>query len=260
MHMSALSLDHIAPLQQELENHPIYTDLHSLEDLRLFMSHHVYAVWDFMSLAKYLQNRIAPARLPWTPEGDPALRYFVNQLVLVEESDRLPGADGEPLYISHFEYYLNAMAEIGADTNTPRNFLDRVHADGIELTLESDLVPEPSRRFSQTTFCIINEDKPHLAAAALVVGRERIIPPMFRSFLSKMNIGAKEAPSFHQYLEHHIQLDGDFHTTLSMRLLEMLCADDETRLEEAEAAAEEAICARMRFWDGVHEAITQTHA
>ena len=40
-----------------------------------------------------------------------------------------------------------------------------------------------------------------------------------------------------------------------MRLLATLCADDAQRIEEAEAAAEEAICARIRFWDGVLDAI-----
>lgn len=258
--MTALSLEHIAPLQQELESHPIYTDLHDLADLRLFMSHHVYSVWDFMSLIKYLQHQIAPTQVPWLPTGDPALRYFINQLVMEEESDRLTGNDGEAMYTSHFEHYLKAMEEIGADTRPPREFLDLVRREGVERALESEQVPEPSRRFSQTTFCIINEDKPHLAAAALAVGRERVIPAMFRGFLDRMGIGADTAPGFHQYLQRHIHLDQDFHGPLSMKLLEVLCADDGERLEEAEAAAEEALCARMRFWDGVHEAIQQAHA
>ncbi len=41
-----------------------------------------------------------------------------------------------------------------------------------------------------------------------------------------------------------------------MQLLNALCADDPRRLEEAEeTAAEEALCARIRFWDGVLDAI-----
>jgi hypothetical protein len=40
-----------------------------------------------------------------------------------------------------------------------------------------------------------------------------------------------------------------------MRLLTTLCGDDPRRIEEAEAAAEEALCARIRFWDGVLNAI-----
>jgi hypothetical protein len=34
-----------------------------------------------------------------------------------------------------------------------------------------------------------------------------------------------------------------------------LCGDDPERHEEAVIAAEEAICARIRFWDGVLDAV-----
>ncbi|MCA9071188.1 MAG: DUF3050 domain-containing protein [Planctomycetaceae bacterium] len=40
----------LKPLQSELLNHPIYAEINSLEKLHLFMQHHVFAVWDFMSL------------------------------------------------------------------------------------------------------------------------------------------------------------------------------------------------------------------
>ena len=127
--------------------------------------------------------------------------------------------------------------------------------DGAMAALESVLVPEPSRRFCETTFCLIEEDKPHLAAAALALGRETVIPRMFERLLERMEIGADQAPAFHHYLKQHIFPEEDFHCRLSMCLLEAMCGDDPVKLEEAEAAAEEAICARIRFWDGVHEAI-----
>ena len=258
--MPALNLEHIRPLREELDNHPVYRDLQDLDDLRVFMSHHVFSVWDFMSLIKYLQRILAPAQVPWRPLGDPALRYFINQLVLEEESDQVPGKDGQPLFCSHFELYLGAMAAIGADTAPVRLFLDRVQAEGVEHALESSLVPEPSRRFSETTFCLINEDKAHVAAAALALGRETVIPGMFRQFLEHMGISAAAAPSFHYYLSRHVHLDADFHGPLSLRMLEALCDGQAARLEEAEAAAEEAICARIRFWDGVHSAIRARRA
>ncbi len=253
--MTELNLEYIRPLQQELDNHPVYGDLHGLEELRIFMSHHVFSVWDFMSLIKYLQNRIAPARVPWMPAGDPSLRHFINQLVQAEESDTAPDGEGGTLYASHYELYLRAMAEVGADTNTQGLFLKRVREQGAMKALESVLVPEPSRRFSETTFCLIDSDKPHMVAAALALGRETVIPGMFQRFLERMEVGADQAPIFHYYLERHVHLDGGYHGRLSMQLLEALCGDDQMKREEAEAAAEEAICARIRFWDGVHEAI-----
>jgi hypothetical protein len=152
------------------------------------------------------------------------------------------------------------MAEIGADGEMPRRFLDLVAEQGVDKALYSPIVPLPSRYFTETTFCFIREDKPHLVAAALALGREKLIPAMFRQFLEQMRITETQAPVFHYYLNRHIHLDEDFHGPLSIKLLEQLCGDDRTRLDEAETAAEEAICARIRFWDGVLEAIQAERA
>jgi hypothetical protein len=253
--MAQLNLEHIRPLQEELNRHPIYESLRSIEDLRVFMGHHVFSVWDFMTLIKYLQQHIAPAQVPWMPHGDPALRYFINHLVLEEESDAAPGVDGTPRYGSHFEHYCAAMSEVGADDQIPRRFLELVRQQGIDDALYSETVPLPSRYFSETTFCFIREDKPHVVAAALALGRETVIPEMFRHFLREMHVSELQAPLFHYYLKRHIHLDESVHGPLSMQLLDTLCGDDADKIDEAEAAAEEAVCARIRFWDGVLEAI-----
>jgi hypothetical protein len=253
--MASLNLDHIQPLQEQLNAHPIYRAIERIEDLQVFMSHHIFSVWDFMSLIKYLQARVAPIAVPWMPHGDAGVRYFINQLVLEEESDSLPLPGGGVEYASHFELYCRAMNEIGADGEMPKRFLDLVTEQGVDKALYAPMVPLPSRYFSETTFCFIREDKPHLVAAALALGREKLIPGMFRQFLGQMHITEAQAPVFHHYLNRHIHLDEDFHGPLSMKLLEQLCDDDPKRLGEAETAAEEAICARIRFWDGVLEAI-----
>ena len=253
--MASIDLEPLRPLREQLDGHPIYGALESVEDLRVFMNHHVFSVWDFMSLVKYLQQEIAPTRVPWIPRGDPSLRYLINALVAEEESDAIPfGAEGIQ-YASHFEFYCRAMAEIGADADMPRQFVDLVAKHGVDEALYSPLVPLPARYFSETTFGFIRENKPHLAAAALVMGRETIIPGMFRHFLEQMRITPDLAPAFHAYLNRHILLDEDFHGPLSWQLLDRLCGDDPERIADAETAAEEAICARLRFWDGVLEAI-----
>lgn len=258
--MASLSLEHLKPLQAQLDDHRIYEAVRDLRDLRVFMHHHVFPVWDYMSLIKYLQRTIAPAQIPWKPSGDPSLRYFINQLVLREESDSLPGTDGEPWYGSHFELYCRAMEEVGADGSLPARFLQRVAEDGLDAALYSNLVPLPARYFSETSFCFIREDKPHLVAAAVAVGRERLIPGMFRRFLERMALGPPEAPAFHHYLGRHTQPDALLQETLSMRLLTSLCGEDPQRIEEARTAAEEALCARLRFWDGVLAAIESDRA
>ncbi|MEJ2576699.1 MAG: DUF3050 domain-containing protein [Gammaproteobacteria bacterium] len=253
--MRHFDTDLVAPQQEALERHPIYGALRSLDDLRLFMAHHVYSVWDFMSLIKQLQDTVAPTRVPWTPVGDPEARYFINQLCLEEESDEIRLPDGTVRHASHFESYCEAMAEIGADAQAARDFVAAVERRGLDAALADPAVPEPSRRFTRTTFELIRSGRPHAVAAALALGRERIIPSMFRRFLADMAISAEDAPAFHFYLNRHIHLDEDFHGPLSIRLVDALCGGDETRLREAEHAARAALDARAGFWDGVLNAV-----
>jgi phage FluMu protein gp41 len=78
---------------------------------------------------------------------------------------------------------------------------------------------------------------------------------MFGRILDRIALGPDQTPAFHAYLQRHIHLDGDFRGPLSLRLLGDLCAGDPTRIDEAETAAEEALCARIRLWDGVLVAI-----
>jgi hypothetical protein len=247
----------IESLRLRLEAHPIYAAVQTLDDLRVFMQHHVYSVWDFMSLIKYLQNEVAPARWPWTPSGDASVQRFINELVLEEETDSaLPGHDG---HTSHFMLYIAAMREIGADAETPARFVQKVAQQGIAGALASGLAPAPSATFTRTTFEFIASGKPHAVAAALALGREHVIPSMFRAFLARMAVTETQAPSFHYYLNRHIHLDEDFHAPMSLRLLAALCGDDAGKWREAEAAAEAAVKARVEFWDGVLAALPSQH-
>lgn len=111
----------IDDLREHLETHPVY-GLRDMADLRRFMECHVYSVWDFMSLVKYLQHRLAPAGAPWYPPQDAEVSRFINELVLAEESDCVPAPDGGERCLSHFELYCGAMSELGADADAPRRW------------------------------------------------------------------------------------------------------------------------------------------
>lgn len=254
--MATIDLESLQPLFDEIDSHPIYGAIRTLADLRVFATHHAFAVWDFMCLIKYLQSKVAPPSVPWYPAGSPDTHRLLNLLAMEEETDVVPGAGGGKTYASHFEHYCRAMDEIGADGTLPLRFLELVRSSGVDQGLYSELVPLPARYFCETTFAYIRDDKPHEVAAALAVARERIIPGMFRRFLDGMGVTEDEAPSMHFYLNRHVHLDADVRGRLSMQLIHELCADDPTRIEEAETAAEEALCARIRFWDGIHAAIT----
>ena len=191
-------MKHIEPefihgLQNRLANHPIYGALETLDDLRVFMSHHVHSVWDFMSLIKFLQHHVAPVSWPWVPGPDAEVQRFINELVLEEETDQnVPGA--AKAFSSHFMLYVAAMREVGADADRMLHFVDKVAADGIQPALASGLAPAPACDFNRTTFGFIESGKAHCVAAALALGREHLIPAMFRAFLARMTITQAEAP------------------------------------------------------------------
>ncbi|MBF0191415.1 MAG: DUF3050 domain-containing protein [Magnetococcales bacterium] len=258
-----VSLESLTPLRIQLDTHPVYHAVHSLDDLRLFMSHHIFSVWDFMTLLKYLQNRLAPTTLPWAPVGNPTIRRFINDIVLEEESDLgLPDPSGQPTYASHFELYAQAMAEIGAVPDHALRFARTAALQGFHQALRQhdDTIPAPAKRFMEATFSFIALDQPPVVAAAFALGREHIIPPMFRALLRQMAISPSQAPAFHYYLERHIHLDEDHHGPLSLKMLNALCANDPQRIAAAEAAARRALTARIQFWDGVHQALNRSPA
>jgi hypothetical protein len=249
----------IARLRAQLDNHPIYDAVQSLDDLRVFMQHHIYSVWDFMSLVKYLQHVVAPARVPWVPASDPTIQRFINELVLEEETDEAGELRlGE--FSSHFQLYIEAMREIGANVEPPLHFVEIAGRDGIAAAFASGLAPAPSLTFTQTTFGFVDSGKPYAVAAALALGREHVIPAMFRVLLARMAVDEQTAPTFHYYLKRHIHLDENMHAPLSLRLLEGLCANNPDHLDEACQVAEQAVAARVAFWDDVLKVLPSQQA
>ena len=190
--------------------------------------------------------------IPWTPNEDVAVVRFINELVTEEESDK-GLSEGE--YSSHYELYLRAMKEVGANTVIAEGFVDHVAKWGVYRAFSDCQVPEPSRHFCERTFSWIESGKPHCVAAALALGREQLIPDMFTRILEKSHFSKEKAPIFHYYLNRHIQLDGDSHGPLSMRLLTQLCDNDELKIKEARVAISDALKARILFWDEVSLAL-----
>lgn len=258
--LTGFSPDCVADLGPALNGHPLYAAVQDLDDLRAFMAHHVYSVWDFMSLLKCLQGHIAPTSIPWKPRGSPEVRFFINQIVVGEEcDDGLPDAAGNPTHASHFELYCDAMREVGADPAPAMRFAevaaDRGFEAAIKLNEALNLAPPASVEFMRKSFGFIASGKPHVVGAAFALGREHIIPAMFRALLAKMGIDAQAAPAFHFYLERHIHLDEDFHAPLALRMVNELVGGDAARLAEAQAAARQAVQARIDFWSGVQQAL-----
>ncbi len=246
---SIASIEHIesriAPLRARLTAHPLYASIRTREQLRLFLESHVFAVWDFMSLLKALQARLTCVAVPWTPTAFPESRRFINEIVLGEESDQFEGRS-----ISHFELYLEAMQQAGADTSAIREVLASI-AEG-RFDARAIIAPSAARAFVGTTFRIIENGSLAAMAAAFTFGREDVIPDIFRELvrdLSRESDGALD--TFVWYLERHIEVDGEDHGPLSLRMVADLCGDDEGLWVEAGDAAVAALEARLALWDGV---------
>src|SRR6266704_4200354 len=135
--------DSIEPTRQKVIGHPLYHQLTTIDSVVTFMEYHVFAVWDFMSLLKTLQRRLTCVQVPWVPSGPTGSRRLINDIVLVEESDERGGG-----FISHFELYLDGMAEAGADTSVIGAFIDRLRAGQPVLQAIDEVnVPAPAAEF-----------------------------------------------------------------------------------------------------------------
>jgi len=251
-----LNLEKIDERTKTLTSHPLFVgnSLKTLDDLHIFMEHHVYAVWDFMSLIKSLQHHVCPSTECWVPTKwtRAGLARIINEIVLGEESDIDIGGQSS---ITHHDLYAQAMLEVGSNGRPFEEFIERVRNLGFNDAMENAHVPPASASFMKTTFGFIDTRKPHVIAGAFAFGREKLIPTMFDSLLKQMKFTEHDAPKFHYYLQRHIELDGDEHGPAAIYMVETLCDHDPVKIHEAEQAALDALDARVRLWDTVYKII-----
>jgi hypothetical protein len=242
----------LTPLRHELMNHPVYAEVHSLSRLREFMQMHVFAVWDFMSLVKRLEGELTSNQLPWTPPHSARLARFTNEVILGEETDL--GPDGTP--ISHFELYLRAMDEVGADTTLIKSFTAQLALGTPWPELLEDLnIPAGVRDFvSETLGCALHGSIVEVAAA-FFFGREDVIPEMFERLVGLWGDAKAEVPPRAYYLKRHIELDGGSHGPWAQEMLTTLAGRRESNWQRAANAAKRAITSRLQLWDNVRDRI-----
>lgn len=242
----------LAPLRLALLNHPVYAEVDSLRKLQEFMQMHVFAVWDFMSLVKRLQSELTCNRLPWIPSLQAKIARFTNEVVLGEETDL--GLDGAP--ISHFELYLRAMDEVGADTTQIRGFTAQLAlgAHWEEALQEISIAPGVREFVTETLDCAMHGTIVEVAAY-FFFGREDVIPEMFERLLRLWDNAGQQVPHFCYYLRRHIELDGDSHGPWSREMLTTLAGRGESNWQEATCAAHRAIASRIQLWDNVQASL-----
>ena len=238
----------VEKLRRSLMEHPLYQAMSAPEHIVCFLQHHVWAVWDFMSLLKALQRNLTGIALPWVPPTDPFAARLINSIVLGEESDE----DGYGGYCSHFEMYRQAMVQAGADSGPIDRFVLQLRT-GIpwQEALKAAPVPEFVRRFVYFSLSLATGTDVPALAAAFTLGREDLIPAMFPRLLEEL---AERHPErfdrLCHYLRRHVEVDGDEHGPAALLLLDRLCPTESDRLR-AEATAITALQARLALWDGI---------
>lgn len=242
----------LEPLREQLRNHVLYNTLTSVSDIQLFMENHVFAVWDFMSLLKALQINLTCTSLPWKPVKNTNTARFINEIVLEEETDR----NELGVLKSHFEMYLDAMVEVGADTGKINEFLENIsNVESVFNTIDSSNISNAVKSFLRFTFETIETQAPHKIAAAFTFGREELIPDMFLKIVD--SAGKDAYPKLEYYLRRHIELDGDEHGPLSIKMIQELCGDDAVKWHDVLECSENALQQRINLWNHIAETIQE---
>ena len=231
-------MEQIKKLSGELSHHPLYSKLTNIENIRFFMEYHVFAVWDFMSLLKSLQMKLTCTTLPWRPSGYPSeVVKLINEIVVGEESD--VDQNGKPC--SHYELYLRAMHEVGANTARITEYV---------ATLNPEIIPQECRQFVEKNLDLAMNGKVHEVASSFFYGREKLVPEMFVTMVDVLEKEGIDAPTFIYYLKRHIEVDGGDHGPKANHCLQVLTETNEQK-QEAHARAIESLELRKKLWDNV---------
>lgn len=236
-------------LRRKLAKHRLYKSLHKVEDIQEFAEHHVFAVWGSMSLLKVLQQQLTNTKIPWSPVPNPVLARLINEMVLTEES----GINEQGLAQSHFEMYVDAMQEIGADTSQIHQFVQLIYAGAtVDYAMNQIKIDRKISHFIVYIFNIIKTGKTHLIAASLILSRTDIPSKIFLEILTDTE---QDAHKWKYCLTHHAEFNPGQYGTSSLELIAELCGKNKKDWQEVIEVAKHALNQKIILWNRITEMI-----
>lgn len=218
------------------------------------MTWHVFAVWDFMCLVKRLQRDLTSINPLWVPSDAPLATRLINEIVLGEESDEAPNGN----YISHFELYLLAMKEVGADTGQIEKFINLIRMNTpVSEAMKKVSVNSYIQDFVNNTINTVVNGNLYQVLGSFFFGREHVIPDMFKGLLDNWHIDENDAPMFVYYLKRHIELDGEEHGPAAIKIIKSLTKENQAAMQQLSSSAVDAIEQRITLWDGMVQTMSQ---
>ena len=232
-------------------DHSVYSRLTTLPAFQKFMTYQVWCVWDFMCLAKSVQIGIGCYSVPWIPPKNPSLVSLMGEIIRGEESDVGPGGEEA----SHFEIFIQAMDECGAESTKIKAFIDHVGA-GTEVLSAMRAVDAPpaAQAFVSQTLAFCSSS---IAAriGAFSLGREELVPRMLSTLINRLDPSQKRFKTFDWYLRRHISLDATNHAPKIAEIFRQFVGSDPALREEGLEAGLAAIRARCTYLDALEEQI-----
>jgi hypothetical protein len=203
-----------------------------------------------MSLLKRLQQQLTCTTVPWLPSSSPRARRLINEIVLTEESDRWAGG-----VASHFELYLAAMTDAGANTSAVTDFLAVLRAGNDPIhALRAAQAPLPARMFVARTWAVLTDEPLHCQVAAFAFGREDLIPQMFDRVLKAEELNG-QLETFRFYLQRHVEVDGGDHSPMAVAMLAEICGEDRAKWDACAAVISSSLAARGDLWTRIVDSL-----
>lgn len=161
---------------------------------------------------------------------------------------------------SHVEFYLMAIADLGAQTQPIRQTIDLLRGGmGLKTALANVAISPSASAFVSTTWQICQGSTAGIVAAFLS-GREEISPPMFANLLKRLDVVERSlilpdsswcSDRLRDYCQHHVGLDETQHIPIAKKLLDRIYGQNLEAWEQATAAAIATLVARQQLWDEI---------